>query len=455
MNGSFIEFLFTVGFMLIGSSAFHISALISGYNIYREFSSQESNLLSIVVGFVILLLSPISIIIFSDYTNLLVQIIDFKVLLAFFSSAFGLGLIFGGAFILGLRWHFLHWLRDKLKMKFWIAYYGFVWDDLFSMVKKNGEIFVKTHDTMINGLLHTASIRNEPREIILVMKELKEDVLETIDKSKYNITRKEENVKILIPGSEIKRIIVPERSFKKHFETMDHISQAFYCFVIAIGFLFLSISTYLTKNYIIDLEYSGSLESFYNLVSIIFLVSVFLLLICSLITAKKDYNNLRAFLALCPCYNICIPVIFLVIILYFMFYVQLSKINLSLLIIIFIITMISIVYIKIKFKNPVKECFDEILNSVESQKLLESVIQDCYLQLNCIDYKKENIDFIKNEIFHKYEYDLDKNAETKRDILEIIIDKLANLKTQNKCLDREDFNIILKFMNHMEKKKGI
>jgi hypothetical protein len=53
MDSSTIQFLFSAVFVLIGSLAFHISALVSGHDIYRDLPTLESTLLSIVAGIVI------------------------------------------------------------------------------------------------------------------------------------------------------------------------------------------------------------------------------------------------------------------------------------------------------------------------------------------------------------------------------------------------------------------
>ena len=259
-----IKFLFSVVFVLIGSLAFHISALVSGENIYRDLPILEATLLSTVAGIVIFLLSPISFIIFSprDYLNISAQILDFWVLLAFFSCAFGLGLIFGCEAILKARLILLLWLRDRSGMKFRIATYGFTWDDFLASVKLKGEVFVQTDAGIFKGLLSINSIRDEPREIVLEKAKIK----------RYGVERDiegKENVDLLIPGSEIKMIIVPERSCNKHYESMQHVSQAFYCIIMAIGFFFLSCSAYLTENYMPNLELAleslASLMFFYQI----------------------------------------------------------------------------------------------------------------------------------------------------------------------------------------------
>jgi hypothetical protein len=239
---SIINFLFSAVFVLIGSLAFHISALVSGEDIYRDLPTQESALLSIVSGIVIFLLSPINFIIISSsnacYVDTLVQILDFEVLLAFFGCAFGLGLIFGSLSIVKARVAILDWFRDKSGMRFWIFSYGIAWDDFLGGVKRKGEVFVQTGGKMFKGSLVAFSIRDERREIVL---------------GKYKTIGpdgSEEDTDVLIPGSEIKRIVIPRRSFKKHYETMGHISQAFYGQISAIGFFFLSCSAKLTGNYI-------------------------------------------------------------------------------------------------------------------------------------------------------------------------------------------------------------
>lgn len=170
MDLSFIHFLFSVVFVLIGSLAFHTSALLSGEDIFRHFPTLEATLLSTVAGIVIFSLSPISFIILQPYTtsiNILVKILNFEVLLAFFSGAVGFGLIFGSLTILKARVTILNWFRDTSGMGFWISGYGITWDDILLSVKRKGEIFVQTDNIMIKGLLKSFSIRDETREIVL------------------------------------------------------------------------------------------------------------------------------------------------------------------------------------------------------------------------------------------------------------------------------------------------
>lgn len=287
-------FLFSGVFVLIGSLAFHISALISGHNIYRDFSEIESTWLSMVAGIVIFLLSPISFIIFSastvDCADISVQILDFDVLFAFFGCAVGLGLVFGSLTIVKVRVNVLEWFRDKSGMRFWIYSYGVAWDDLLLSVKRHGEVFVQTDENgkEFKGSLKHFSIRNEPKEMVLYNAKcigtngIEEDIWG------------EGGANLWIDGSKIKKIIIPEGSFKKHFDSMGHISQAFYCIIASIGFCFLSYSAHLTENYL------ETLGIFYHTLSLSFLVLTIFVLCVSVWVAKKDFDNWRSFLVLSP-----------------------------------------------------------------------------------------------------------------------------------------------------------
>jgi hypothetical protein len=298
-----IKFLFSVVFVLIGSLAFHISALVSGENIYRDFPTIEATLLSTVAGIVIFLLSPISFITITfssaDHIHLLTRILDYKVLLAFFSGAFGLGLIFGCITILNARENILDWFRDKSGMRFWIYGYGITWDDFLSSVKRRGEVFVQTDKSMFKGLLSTHSIKDEQREIVLNNAKIKRCGTEK------DVEGDEEDATLLIPGSEIKGIIVPERSFQKHYESMGHISQAFYCQMLAIGLFFLSYSAKLTGDFLLlqnglKLELGEALASFYDPLSHFFLVSTIFVLCFSVWVAQKEFDNWWSFSMLSP-----------------------------------------------------------------------------------------------------------------------------------------------------------
>jgi len=244
MDLSFIHFLFSVVFVLIGSLAFHIAALVSGENIYRDLPTLEATLLSTVAGIVIFSLSPISFIILQPSktsTNILVQILDCWVLLAFFGGAVGFGLFFGCVIRLRAGVNILKWFRHKTGMRFGIFSYSITWDEFLNSVKSRGEVFVQTDKDMFKGLLGAHSIKDEQREIYLEKAKIKEY-------RRVKDIAGEKDVGLLILGSEIKRIIVPERSFKKHYESMGHIAQAFYIQILAIGFFFLEAVPQLSNN---------------------------------------------------------------------------------------------------------------------------------------------------------------------------------------------------------------
>jgi hypothetical protein len=425
-----LNFLFSVVFVLIGSLAFHISALVSGENIYRDLPTLEATLLSTVAGIVIFLLSPISFIIFypTDYLNISAQILDFWVLLAFFSCAFGLGLIFGCVALLKARLNLLLWFRRQTGMKFKIYTYGFTWDDFLGSVKQKGEVFVQTDAGIFKGLLGITSIRDEPREIVLENSKIK----------RYGIERDiegKENVDILIPESEIKRIIVPERSFKKHHESMQHISQAFYCISLAIGLFFLSCSAYLTENYMPNLELASeslaSLMFFYHTLSLFFLVLTILCLGISVWTAKIDFNSWRAFLTLSPDIAF-VPLFFLLAILLIIFstqilqILQILQIFILILVLLFIYLLLLFIYIRMIrnwFLRHVEKCFDDIKKDFKGyRKLLKEVLQRFYLQLSCNEIDQACISSIKNKILEEYTND------DERDKIKGLIKKLDKLK---------------------------
>jgi hypothetical protein len=287
-------------------------------------------------------------------------------------------------------------------MKFWIYSYGLNWDDFLDSVKKGGEVSVQTDDGLFKGFLISYSIKDEPKEIFLDKPKIKrygreEDI------------EGEENAGLLISGSEIKRILVPERSFKKHHESMQHISQAFYCISVAIGLFFLSCSAYLTENYMPNLELASeslaSLMFFYHILSLSFLVLTILCLVISVLTAKIDFNSWRAFLTLSPDIAF-VPLFFLLAILLIIFSTQILQIFILILVLLFILLFIYIRIIRNWFLRPVEDCFDKIKKDFEGcRKLLKEVIQRFYLQLSCNEIDQTRISSIKDKILEEYTND--------------------------------------------------
>jgi hypothetical protein len=455
-TGVLLNILFSIGFILIGSLAFHIATLVSGHDIYRDLPTQESTLLSIVAGIVIFLLTPISFIILQPSTNsanILVQILDFNVLFPFLGSAVGLGLIFGCITILEAREKILAWFRKLSGMRFIISGYGITWDKLLSSVKNGGVVFVQTDNGLFKGFLRSYSRKDEPREILLEKAKIKRRY-----RRAEGIITGEKTVKLLILGSEIKRIIVPERSFKKHYDSMGHISQAFYCQILAIGFFFLSYSAKLTGNYvqnelnlIID-----SLDFFYYVLTLSFLALTVIVLCFSVWLAKQDFDSGWAFLRISP--DITFMALFLLLLaILFILYIGQISVQLIVLSFLFLFPFLYISIIRKWLRKPIEDSFDEIKDVFEDDQALEKAIGNCYLKIRCNDKDKAsiNMSMIKNEIIK-----LSKNDENKEKIKKLI-EKVENLKGtkvfkntvfEKEYLENEDYNIILAFLNIIEKK---
>ena len=287
--------------------------------------------------------------------------------------------------------------------------------------------------------MRSYSIKDETKEIFLDKPKIKrygrEDEIEG-----------EENAGLLISGSKIKRIIVPERSFRKHFETMGHISQAFYCQILAIGFFFLSFSAYLTRKYMLNLELG--LESFYYGLLLFFLVSTIVVLCVSVWVAKKDFDNKWSFFRLSP--NIAFMAIFfsLLPILLILFITHISY-KLILIFLLSYIFLFPLFYYKIGnwLKRPVKDCFDKIKKDFEGkQKLLKEVLQSFYSQLSCNENDKARISGIMDKILETYLFRWDSvpghdNGELIRFLVDDLAIDWAENATVNKSSDGKSINI--------------
>lgn len=298
------QLLITIGFVMLGSAVFHISALISGYSIYKEMQTVESTFLSTAVGLVIFLFTPISLVILgiSRGIDIISWILNPNVIGAFLLCSVGLGLIFGHLAMLDARVVLLSWLREISGIPFWISFHGFLWDDLLTSVKKNGEISIEKKEDFCSNLsegirckLIAASSKDEKREI----------EVETIDSGD----------RYLIPLEKMGYIKIPEKSFKKHEEKINHIGQAFCCMMVAMGFFFLAYSGTLSSKFSNTSELTTALNSsnisltslpgsyipeFYEYMKYIFIIcSIILLPICVWI-ARKDFANWDSYFRFCP-----------------------------------------------------------------------------------------------------------------------------------------------------------
>jgi len=306
MDLSLAEFLFTIGFVMLGSLVFHVSTLISGYSIYREMSSVESGFLSTAMGLIVFLISPIGFIVLmpdesKDYAKyFLIHVLDFNVVISFLLSAMGLGLVFGHLAVLHARVNILTWLRDRSGIPFWIMYYGVLWDDFLTSVKKGGEIYIykksknsNTYDPM-QGALVSSSIRDEVREIEIELRDTGD--------------------KCIIPGEDIEYIRIPEKSFSRHYEKISHIGQAWCCSNVALGLFFIAVSSAITQA-IISEKHIVSINLFYELTQQLLILSSVIILVLSVWIAKKDFDNWKSYFFFCPdfsFFSIYFSVLFLV-----------------------------------------------------------------------------------------------------------------------------------------------
>ena len=316
---------------------------------------------------------------------------------------------------------------------------------------------------MFKGFLISYSIKDEPKEIFLDKPKIKrygrEDVIEG-----------EENAGLLISGSKIKRIIVPERSFRKHFEPMGHISQAFYWIILAIGFFFLSWSAHLTGNYMSNLKLPSvslaSLESFYYGLLLFFLVSTIVVLCFSVWVAQKDFDSWGSFFRLSP--DIAFMAIFFsllpMLLILLIMHISLILILIFVFLYIFLLPLLYLYKIRNWLRKPIKDSFDRIKSDFNDDQDFKKVIRRCYLQLSCNDKSKAHISDIAAEIYENDEHvrrwlasddenerrRLEENYENARKVSRLIAE-IEGLKDCREYLENEDFNIIVAFKYFIKK----
>lgn len=239
--------IIAASFVFIGAVTFYVSSLISGHNIYKDFPQALTTLITSVVGFLIFALSPISIVLISiktvDSRNIDL-LFDYKIFMPFLLNGIGLGVVAGCMFTLKARRTILDVLRDESEMKFRIYSYDLGWDNLLSKIKPEGLItlFVD-NNKIIKGKLLSYSVKQEPKQVVLSNYTVKDD-------SDKSLTKIQQKGRILITEtSQIKRIAVPPESLNRHYDNMDHSTQAFYMFLAFIGFTLLFWSFNLSVDY--------------------------------------------------------------------------------------------------------------------------------------------------------------------------------------------------------------
>ncbi|CAG0938754.1 hypothetical protein BROC_00380 [Candidatus Brocadiaceae bacterium] len=238
--------IIAASFVFIGAVTFYVSSLISGHNIYKDFPQALTTLITSVVGFLIFALSPISIVLISITTvnsRNIDLLFDYKIFMPFLLNGIGLGVVAGCMFTLKARRTILDVLRDESEMKFRIYSYDLGWDNLLSKIKPEGLITLFVDNKIIKGKLLSYSVKQEPKQVVL-------SNYTVIDDSDKSLTKIQQKGRILITEtSQIKRIAVPPESLNRHYDNMDHSTQAFYMFLAFIGFTLLFWSFNLSLDY--------------------------------------------------------------------------------------------------------------------------------------------------------------------------------------------------------------
>lgn len=465
-----LKFWFSAGFILLGSVTFQISALISGYNIYRELESVESAILSIAAGIIVFLVSPICFIIITPLA--LIKILDFNVLISFFSCAIGLGLVFGSVTILNSREIVMVWCRELLGLPLWVYTYENLWDKFFSRIRRGGKISIRIKNSEkepdlepINCLLRYYSIHKQSKMLV--------------------VENNKNNDWILIPGEKIECVSAPESSFNKHHESMGHLGQAVYCVIMSLGFFALSFSANISQKYLpiminniqaIDsinitqnyVQYIlinendwRSIDLFYKNLQYFFLLISIILLILSVLVARKDFNHWKSYLFFCPDFLFAFVSLLLTYISisllphetdFALFDLQVS-IKKIVYLIILLLLIIYIFIIRNKLMNEIKDDFHRlVINSVESIDdlvLLKEIIHIYSLNL-CLNNKRKscikniNPDFILE--LKAYGHPEDVSRLTKK-----FLNGIDNLKKNRKYIEQEDYNIIRIFEIYLNK----
>jgi hypothetical protein len=431
------DFFASIGFVLVGTVVFQISALISGYNIYKEKESNEASLISIAVGMIIFLLSPITFIILypiPDYKPIdnFFEIISFESISPFLISAIGFGLIFGYLSMLRIRRMALMSIRDFIGIPFWIFDYAMEWDDFLTAIKREGKITIHaSNGKVFTGDFLGCSCRDQPNEVHL---------------------RDSGGNQILVLGDTITDIEVIGKSINKHMESQTHISQALNCLMAAIGIYLLSCSSYMMIEYIRGRTYLESalmnymdVINYYSILKYIFIIFYILILIFAFFLAKKDFNNFTAYIYFCP--DFLFMLIFgTIMTIYLMDSSSRILTNSSLskddfyIIVIFIL----IIYLYVrkliknviykKLKNTIKNLVETENDKIKIYRELEIILKYLYLNLDFNDPTRSKLEAIKDEVIDKF------NAD--KILIEKLFSQIADLKTENKYLEDEDINIL-------------
>jgi hypothetical protein len=265
----------SIGFVILGSLAFNVAALLSGFSLYRELSPDHANFITIGVGGILFILSPLGYLIF--YPELFVLpgeenksyppefwglIWSWVTLIPFTLAFVGFGLAYGSLNILGARLMLLDWLRNKIDIPFRIYSYEYVWDDYLGSLKRDAAVTVTTSDHVISGRLAVRSKGDEKEELELrdyvVEKPEVADFHEPCDLFKLTLNQdRTTKRRILLKGSDIRSIAAGDYLSSRHEERKDHLTQAYYLSLAGLGGLLLAVSAHMTGDFVALVEALG------------------------------------------------------------------------------------------------------------------------------------------------------------------------------------------------------
>ena len=388
------ELLFSFVFILIGSFTFHISSIISGTSVFREYPTQFSTLMTLTIGIILFGMSPVSFLLLGPYLEqnivpaqgvnirlLIADILTTNTIVPFVLSASGFGLLFGATATLQAREMFLRWVRKSTNMQFGIKSYSLSWDAYLASIKSYGEINVEMEKKKIKGHLKHFSIRTEAKAIWL-----EKYTIHPIDSPEAGHSEPVEG-DILISSDDIINISAPAYSFNKHYESMRHLSQAFYIVLIAVGLLFLSISVDGTAGFLNNPRYHATLEdvrAVYRISALLCLLAAFVMLLVVVKVLREDCSSWRATLDFYPEFLIAI-VILIGFFTYIAFRMVISRLEFiaqyeSVAIITLVFVTIGIWYYLLHRARPVKHAIFEIMALEDKSKfpLLSEFIDEIY-----------------------------------------------------------------------------
>jgi hypothetical protein len=426
-------------FVLLGSLAFHISTLISGYNIYKDMSQFNATIISIAVGVLQFFLSPISFIIFFPKelcinnteclvsSNTITEIWGTKNIISFVFITFGFGLIFGSFKFLKLRDLALKYFRAKSGFQFPIHSYQYAWDNLLRRVKPGGNIILDLGDKAISGKLRGYSTGDEPKGILISTSDF---IYGTV-----------KNHDVLIVDSGVKKIIVPEYSFRKHLEHSSHSTQAFYSIIASFGFMSLSFGILNTSKYINNEHLKGMSNNYAVLAYIIYFI-ILIMLVAALTISFGDFKKKRgrclASFHISPVVSILVFASMSIYTHYILNeYTQRPYGDIYILMYCVDIIMILVLCLSAYWQKCIYELYKRINSIFESDmSLFDEIADEFTTKFDLNNNECKYIDIFKNELITKYD-----NSKINKLFAEI-----EDYIFKYKYLKGEDNNLILRMM---------